>query len=173
MQQEHGNRFLEAISFARMAIRDPELNAFYAKKAEKKDGLGAWHMAIRDYMNPPRIYWASFINFKGKRNDEIIVDAYDLFRVEEVAVSFMLPDGCPAGELQVEHEEWTDWKFRLVSDITCTPGMTVTIRATDLPGNSVTEILTWPFDTRERIEFMPVEGLLSKGKRKKSQLRLK
>ena len=173
LQMAHHERFSNAILYAYRAIRDPELNAFYAKAAERKFGLGAWHLAIRDYMNPPRIVSADFRKFKGMKKDEIIVEAYDLFHLAEVVVSFTTPDGYTSGDLEVEHEEWTNWRFRLISDINLTPEMIVIIKATDLPGNTVTETITWPFGPEKIIEFTPVKGNSSGGRGKKSQLRLK
>ncbi|MCX6306486.1 MAG: hypothetical protein NT040_16100 [Bacteroidetes bacterium] len=165
------NRFASAKEYARMAISDPELNAFYAAKARRKHGLGAWHLAISDYCHPPKISSAYFQNFKGKPGDEVRIMAFDDFQLTEVRVSFAHATGIfEEGSAQLINFG-TDWLYRMKSSVVCSPGLTVTIQARGLPGNVTAVTLEWPFDCRNEILFSPDPGRGAGKRREKSQLR--
>ena len=170
-QKSHLTRFQEAKNFARMAISDPELNAYYARLAASKHGLGAWHMAIRDYYYPPSILSADFRNFTGKSGNSISICPDDEFKVMEVGISFLSPQGTMLEEgHQIINDLIEYWHYNLKTDLELVSGLTITIYVTDGPGNITQESLTWPFDCRTEILFTPKVTKRSGKKHQKSQL---
>lgn len=170
LQKEHLTRIEEAKDYARRAISDPVLNEYYAEKALRKKGIGAWHLAIKDYYHPPEILDAYFMAFTGKSGDIVQFTALDNLKVAATRVIFTSADG-----IVLDEGEGTGGvdnvfcKYVLKVDIELVPGLTVTIQATDLPGNMTSVELTWPFQCGSVIEFK--RNYKGRKKRVKSQLR--
>jgi plastocyanin len=170
LQKEHLNRIEEAKEYARRAISDPVLNDFYAAKAARKKGIGAWHMAIKDFYYPPKILDADFRDFTGRCGDTVRFTAHDKFKVVSTRVIFATAAGIVLEEGDGD-ESYVFRTYVLKKDIELMPGDTVTFHATDLPGNLASVELTWPFNCREVIKFEnKVQG---RTKRTKSQLRIR
>lgn len=173
LQKEHLTRIEEAKEYARMAISDPALNEFYAERAARKHGLGAWHLAIRDYYYPPVIHSVNFHDFKGRRRDTVRIYALDNFKVAAAKMKFTSPEGIIPDEGNgFEEELHGDWIYILKSDIELAAGLRVAIQVWDLPGNQTTEELMWPFKCDTEI-FFEKESPPSSKKRTKSQLRIR
>ena len=174
LQQAHCNRFEEALAYARMAISDPVLNEFYAQKATRKHGLGAWHLAINDYCNPPEVFSAEFRKFNGTSGNEIYIAAYDKYKVTGIMVSFTSPGGMIIEEGTADQHKFEyRWVYTLKSDIELVSGLSVAISAKDLPGNITRVSLVWPFECDKEISF-PFTHMPGVGKnRQKSQLRIR
>jgi len=173
-QKAHLERVERAKEFGRMAISDPVLNEHYARIAENKHGLGAWHIAISDCYNLPVIQMADFRNIlslHGSRQISCSVNKSDLKEVKIYLFS-------PMGELL---EEGTanqlysadDWHCELIAHIEPVHGLTVTLRAMDIPGNVASVTVVYPFDCLKPIQFGTDPIVASKCKRKKSQLRIR
>jgi hypothetical protein len=173
-QKEHLGLFERAKEYARMAISDPELNDYYAAKAKRKHGLGAWHLAIKDFCSPPRILAAEFRRFTGKSGDELYITANDDFEIAGVSVAVFSQEGILLEEGNASECEFRiNWLYRLKSDINLVRGLNVTISAKDLPGNMASATLIWPFECDREI-LISDESLPGSAKKKlKSQLRVK
>jgi hypothetical protein len=174
LQKNHLDRFEKAKEYARVAISEPELNDFYAAKAASKHGLGAWHLAIKDFYHPPEILKAEFREFQGKSGNEVYIEAYDIYKVTGIMVSFNSPEGIILEEGSAyEYRCDIIWRYWLKSDIELVPGLSVTIGAKDVPGNITRVILTWPFDCSKTIHFGSAGQAGTAKKRQKSQLRIR
>ena len=172
LQRAHLERVERAKEYARMAISDPELNDFYAQKAARKHGLGAWHMAISHFMHDPVIYSANFMDFHGSPGDLIRVEAIDRFEVAEVMMSFISPEGIILEEvIGTRPGHRSCWVCEINSDIELVPGLQFFFRARNLPGNTGSATLMWPFDLSVPVLFSPAGNQGSRRKREKSQLR--
>jgi hypothetical protein len=173
-QKEHLSLFEKAKEYARMAISDPELNDFYAAKAKRKHGLGAWHLAIKDFCNPPEILAAEFRGFTGKSGDELYITAIDDFEIAGVSVAFFSSGGIILQEGTADICEFSiKWMYTLKSDIQLVQGLSITISAKDLPGNITSVELAWPFECGKEIRFTPASPPASSKIRQKSQLRIR
>ncbi|MFZ4521829.1 MAG: hypothetical protein ACOYNC_08995 [Bacteroidales bacterium] len=172
-QKEHLNRVEAAKEFARMAISDPELNAYYAEKARRLNGIGAWHIAISDYYYPPWIHRADFHDFSGKMGSMVTIEAYDNYEVKGVNMKIASAAGVILSEIEATPGPYKiGWVCKLDADIDLFPGSVITLGARDIPGNITRVELTWPFDSNRDIYF---ESKLKKGSRRgeKSQLRIR
>ena len=172
-QRAHLERVERAKEFGRMAISDPVLNEYYARKAEGIKGLGAWHLAVSDFYNMPVIQsvdFSDFTNLPEIRQIRVSVNKWDM---KEMRISIV----SRAGELLEEGiAGWSvstgQWHFRLKSDKPV-PGLTFIITGTDIPGNVTSVTLAYPCDSAKVIEFGPTTDRLPREKRKKSQLRVR
>jgi hypothetical protein len=92
-QKKHLSKFQMDKEYGRMAIRDPELNSYYAEKARKRKGKGAWHMAIKDYFQLPAISEIDFNGFRGLAGDIIAIQADGMFKLRAVEVNIKTAEG--------------------------------------------------------------------------------
>ena len=54
-QENQNKRFSEASTYAKNALLDPTLKAFYEAEARKKKGVSSRNVAMSDYLKPPTI----------------------------------------------------------------------------------------------------------------------
>jgi hypothetical protein len=175
LQKLHLERLEESKRYGRWAISDPEMNEFYARKAAKKHGLGAWHLAISDYYYPPVIVSADFRNVMIETERRIHICTSDNMEVVKVIISFISP---ATGLLENHHAEMESerpfrWCCHLHHTTEFFPGLVVLIRAMDHAGNITSTRLTWPFNCEDVIKFGQCGVQEPKTKHLKSQLRIR
>jgi len=171
-QKAHLERVERAKEFGRMAISDPVLNEHYARMAENKHGLGAWHVAISDCYKLPVIETVDLRDFMKLHEIRQISCSVNKTDLKEVRIYLF----SPVGELLEEGPAKQlfssgDWHYELIKHIEPVHGLTVTIRAEDIPGNMTNVTVVYPFDCLKPLQFGTDPIVASKGKRKKSQLR--
>ena len=173
-QRAHLERVERAKEFGRMAISDPVLNEYYACKAERIKGLGAWHMAVSDFYKMPVIESVEFSDFPelfGSRQIRCSVNKWDM---KEVRISIVSLAGEPMEEGVAEWSLSTGcWHYSLKSDDKPVPGLTFIITGIDIPGNVTSVTLVYPLDCMRVMEFGATKNAPSRGTRKKSQLRVR
>jgi len=149
-QIHHLTKVEAAKNYARAVLRDPEKSAFYSPKAEKKKGLGIWHLAISDYYHSPEIHRISFPGFTGKTGDKILVEASDNFKVCSVNISIILQNGLALEQgFAGEGTNSFVWVYALKNSLIPADGLEVRVVVMDLPGNITTQTVQWPFDCKK------------------------
>jgi hypothetical protein len=133
-QLEVQNRFKSASDFAKLAMEDADLKAFYKKAANRKQT--AYNMAFKDAFNPP-VVTAVFTNgYRGVVGDNIVVQAQDDFKVTEVKVAIFNS----AGELielgeAVAMATKKSWNYTVTQANALLPGTKIKASAFDIPEN--------------------------------------
>ena len=85
-------RFAEASVYAKMAMAEPALCAFYGPIAEER-GMNIYTMAVADFLNEPEIKPLDLSNYKGQIGDTISIRAIDDLGVADVDVTLTASDG--------------------------------------------------------------------------------
>jgi hypothetical protein len=174
LQIAHLERIEQSKEYARWAISDQEMNSWYARLAEHKKGLGAWHVAIRDYYHPPELNKVSFKNFRGQAGDRIAIEAFDLYKVRSVSLCFLDSEGIvtEAGHAALNTLNLV-WEYVVNRNFTISDGMKVIIQVIDVPGNIVCREIVYPF-TPDKETVSDGNGELPiKKKYAKSRLRVR
>jgi hypothetical protein len=113
-------KFGEATAYARGVVKDPEQKALY--QAKVTGGQRAFNIAVMD---------------AGRTGDAIFIRATDDFKVASVSVLIYNPAGELAEQGNAVLQENSDnWLYHLKQNIPVLMGSRITVRATDLPGNS-------------------------------------
>jgi hypothetical protein len=135
-QEDVRDRFRLAALYARQAMNDPALKAFYASKATY--GKGAYNMAFADYLDAPRIKDIITSGYSGSIGDKIAVIAIDSFKVKAVRVKITRADGTLVE--QGEAVQGTlSWEYSCTVNNASLTGCIIMVTAYDLPGNSTVE----------------------------------
>ena len=85
-------RFREGVIYAKGAVQDPILSAFY--KPYAKPCLSVYNLALADFCKPPQIKTIKTDGYQGKIGDTIIIRAIDNFGIAELIISICKPGGC-------------------------------------------------------------------------------
>jgi hypothetical protein len=135
-QQNARDRFRLAALYAKQAMNDPVLKAFYASKVTY--GKGAYNMAFDDYLDAPRIVDISTGRYSGSIGDRIVVTAIDAFKVKAVRVKITRADGSVVEQGEAVQGS-LQWEYTCTVANPSFSGNIVTVTAYDLPGNSSVE----------------------------------
>lgn len=93
-QTAHRERFKEATAFAKSAVADPSLRAFYEPIAKERD-ITVYALAVADYLKTPEFKYVDLSNYKGRVGDTIIIKVVDDIGMANVDVSLTAQDGTP------------------------------------------------------------------------------
>lgn len=134
-QQFAKERFREGVIYAKGAVQDPILSAFY--KPYVKPGLSVYNLALADFCKPPQIKTVKTDNYQGNIGDFITIRATDNFGVTALKVFISHQDGSLVENgLAVKSPNGLDWIY------TSTAGsespainLEIKIQACDTPGN--------------------------------------
>ncbi len=133
-QKKNSNRFLQANAYAKTIKTDPELYNLY--KAACKPGQRPHNLAISDFLHSPVIEDVDLTNYKGKSGDTIRITARDDFKVTEISLKIVLPDGKLVEQgAAVQKAGSFDWIFITRTNNADLAGTQVIVDARDLPGN--------------------------------------
>ena len=139
-QKANRRRFSDAMAYARKAIADPEMRAWYTMRA--KPGQTACNVAVADFMLRPEITKTDISEYHGSKGDPIRVKARDRYAIASVLVFVYNSLG-----LEVESGLATRglsdsyWYYRAQEDNPLWQGGRILFKVSDTPGNVVTEIL--------------------------------
>src|SRR5215213_7490777 len=86
MQLARREQFKEAVSFAKMAMADPALRAFYEPIAEERE-ISVYVLAVADFLSEPSFKPLDLTNYKGRIGDLIAIRAVDNIGLLNVNVS--------------------------------------------------------------------------------------
>lgn len=133
-QEKIRERFRTGASWAKDILKNPDLYELYLSKS--RDGKTPYTVALTDYLRPPKILLIDTANYTGAEGDEVIVSAVDDVKVMQVEVAITGANG-----VQVENGVCTRsqfgnfWTYVATAGVETTAGLTITARATDIPGN--------------------------------------
>ena len=138
-QKGNRKRFRDATVQAHKAMADPELRAFYQKKAKK--GQTAWNVAISDFMLRPVINEIDLHNYHGRKGDTVTVRAHDKYGVAAVLVFIYNGLGVEveSGMATMMFNGRLEYVYEATADNTRLSGGRVEVRVADNAGNIVKE----------------------------------
>ena len=127
-------RFRTALTYAMIAIKDPELKEYYKSKAAP--GQSAFNLAVKDGFTPPKIVSVNAAKYHGAVADSISVQVLSSFKVVSVKVSIKGSDGVLIEEGDAVQQPTTvDWLYTATKANSEPTGSKVGAVATGLPGN--------------------------------------
>ena len=135
-QKKHKLRFRTGAIYAKKAIQDPILREAYGARA--KPGQSPYNVAMADFFNAPEIIEVDLSFFTGVKGSPLVVQVVDDHEVIEVKVAIYDPQGGLLEEGPATlHENGINWVYTTQKAITTISGHTLSIQATDQPGNKV------------------------------------
>ena len=140
-QVVHLNRFQCAKEYARQALVNEEISAFYLGnlsrfKRNRSVFVGVYQLAIMDFMKPPVIRNVRLNNASFNNPGVIEISVYDDFTVTRVAVQLISADGIILEEGDaVEKVGLLECLYCVRDKSTLKPGNILRVRAWGYPGN--------------------------------------
>ncbi|MDD4603950.1 MAG: hypothetical protein PHF97_09120 [Bacteroidales bacterium] len=148
-QKQHLTRINESKDYARRVLADPEKSAHYSnllpkyKKKIGKNNVGVYHLAIHDFFYPPEILRVALTQHSWDHSYYILIVTKDSFLTETVQVRLFKPNGEMLGCGEVNAgKSYGSYEYP-IDPMCVTPGATVQISITDVPGRVVTETFTF------------------------------
>lgn len=135
-QKQQRGRFKEAAQYAQMQMANAVVKEAYALLLKGNPRRTAYHVALTDFLNPPKIRAINCTGYSGRTGDRISVCATDDFRVTEVRVQIVTADG-----IQLESGNATlqpnrlEWVYVATVSNPAMSGSSIIVHALDLPGN--------------------------------------
>jgi hypothetical protein len=133
-QKIHLDKFELAKEYARTLKDKPGLKAIYQTRAS--GNKAAYHVAIGDFMNSPKIEQIDVLSYHGRAGDTIRVRATDDFEVTRAQVAVLAPDGAfvESGDAALQ-ANGVDWIFTATVPLASVKGCRINASAMDRPGN--------------------------------------
>ncbi|WP_276373605.1 hypothetical protein [Chryseolinea sp. H1M3-3] len=133
-------RFKNAATYAKSALRNPEIKAVYEAAAKGDEFMTAFTVAVRDYLRPPQIAAILLEGYTGQPGSIIQVRPIDDFKIVRINVSINAPDGTllETGDA-VQQDGEMDYQYAAVQANAVLAGTKVTVKAIDRPGNETIE----------------------------------
>ena len=135
-QKKQNQRFKLAINYAKNALLDPSLKAYYDAEAKKRKIGSAYNVAVADYLKPPVINNIDHSGYTGGTTGErIIIEVEDNLKVVKVSVKIISKDknNLEEGEATLSKGKWL---YATTSLNTTLQGTKIIISATDRPNNT-------------------------------------
>lgn len=141
-QENQNKRFSEASTYAKNALQDPTLKAFYEQQAKSKGNISARNAAMSDFLNPPIIEKINTSAYIGESSDEkIIIEVNDNSRVVSLKVKITRSDKSLVEEGNAILSEGK-WVYTTTLANGSPTGCKITVTATNRPGNNVSKVIT-------------------------------
>ena len=132
-QRAHHVVFKRAISHARHAMADPELQPIYQRVAAAQN-RSAFTTAVGDYFNPPEVQLVDVSRFAGKSGDKVTIMATDDVEVKAVGMVVRRSDGTVIEEGPASRV-FEEWVYILTTAIAAGTSLIFEVTATDWAGN--------------------------------------
>ena len=133
-QERVKERFRNGASWAKKILQNPDLYELYLAKA--RDGKTPYQVALTDYLRPPKILMIDTANYTGAEGDEVTVSAVDDVSVMQVEVAITGANGVQVEKGVCTRSQFGNfWTYVATATVENTAGLTITARATDIPGN--------------------------------------
>lgn len=114
LQELYSNKFKDAARHARMVLRDPVKRDHYTKLAKKLKKHCAYNVLISEYMLSIRIAAKDTPAAVSKDKTRVTLTATKKdFKVKEVSVNIVRPDGEPVASVKANRISTTDWVLKL------------------------------------------------------------
>ena len=141
-QENQNKRFSEASTYAKNALLDPTLKAFYEAEDKKKKGVSSRNVAMSDYLKPPTIQSIDASAYTGRESGEkIIIVADDKFKINSLKVRITSSDESTIEEGTASLAQGK-WVYQTTATNASLTGDKITVIATDRPGNITTKEIT-------------------------------
>ncbi len=124
--------FCQASEYAKAALQDPVLHAFYASITPK--GQNTRNVAMADFWKPPVIENINTSSYHGNPGDTISMIVTDNGKVVSVSVCISKDDIVLEEGNAVMQNDGVTWVYIASTQITDVDGAMVTVRARDLAG---------------------------------------
>lgn len=140
-KQAFREKFLNATYLAKKVLHDPMFGPQYL--AKKRPGQGAYTVAMKDCLTPPKIMGIFLEGYNGAVGDIISIRATDDFMVTTVKLRILKADDTLIEQGTASLDEFgIDWIY--VATVANNPlaGTKVEVTARDIPGNETVEVAT-------------------------------
>ncbi|MDR1171716.1 MAG: hypothetical protein LBL24_04605 [Bacteroidales bacterium] len=138
-QKAYRKRFQQATLYAKIAVGTPDTKELYDKKANKRSGKTAYHVAIADFLHAPDIHTVDLSQYTGAAGDEIRIEVSDDFAVKSVHVQITNADGSLVEEGDAVNSAGFLWIYAATQNNESLTGDRILVTASDLPGNITTD----------------------------------
>jgi hypothetical protein len=138
------DRFSNAAYYATKQTEKPEFKRLYQRGIDLKKGiLSAYAVALRDFLNAPKIEQLDVKDYNGEPGQFIRVRATDDFMVSSVTITITNAENqvIEKGEAIARGKKGL-WRMMTMVRNTQVKGTVITVVAKDLPGNETTRTLT-------------------------------
>jgi hypothetical protein len=131
------SKFVEATVYGKSIKDNPALEAEYKAWADERDLPNAYAAAVSDFLKGPEISFIDTGKYNGAVGDKIVIKATDNFKVASVEVIITKQDGSivETGDAVLASNKLT-WEYTVTVAHPIAQGDTVTVIASDLPGNN-------------------------------------
>ncbi len=125
-----------AAMYAKKQLKDPLIEKEYKKGVNPK-ARSAYHVALRDYLNPPTVEYVNVKLYAGAIGDTITIKAKDDFKVVRVAVEILNSEGIiiESGDAARYIYKPFIWKYKASVNNPTIKGTVIKVVAFDRPGN--------------------------------------
>lgn len=135
-QQQLRSRFKEAAAYAKGQIQNPVIRMAYANTIKDKPCRTAYHAALTDFLNPPKIIMLDSSSYDGNIGNAIRICAEDDFRVTAVKVQVFAKDDSLLEEgPAVQQPDGLEWVYTATCSNANLSGCTIKALAYDVPGH--------------------------------------
>jgi hypothetical protein len=137
-------RFKQATAYAKRVLKKPEMKALYMRGINKAKLIhSAYNVAIRDFLEAPKIHEIDTKDYTGEAGQLIRVRATDDFMVKSVTITVANAEGevVETGEALARGKKGL-WRFTTTIRRLSVKGTVITAVAKDYPGNETTQVFT-------------------------------
>lgn len=133
-QQQHRERFQEAVIYGKTVQLTPELKALY--ESSLTEGQSIYQVALADFLKAPAIKQVDVNHYTGAIGSTLSVRVTDDFMVKAVHVAIVGSNGdtLEQGEALCQ-PNGLDWLYTATTNHTPSDGNKIVITASDTPGN--------------------------------------
>ena len=138
------DRFSNAAYYATKQTEKPQYKTLYQRGIDLKKGiLSAYAVALRDFLNAPKIEQLDVKDYTGEPGQFIRVRATDDFMVSSVSITITNAENqvIEKGEAIARGKKGL-WRMMTMVRNTQVKGTVITVVAKDLPGNETTRVMT-------------------------------
>lgn len=132
VQQE---RFKEAVSFAKSALANPALRAFYEPIAVERE-ISVYALAIADFLNTPDFKPLDLSSYQGRVGDTIVIRVNDDIGMADVDVKITSQTGTliETGKAVEEGTRSGKWIYTTTAPVTLGSDIFIEVNGTDHAG---------------------------------------
>lgn len=140
-QAAHRDRFRQATRYAKSVWTDPVRKAAYQALTPSRK-LHVFQLCVADYLNPPEIHATDLSAYTGGVNQPIRIVARDDVEVVSVRVRITGPGETLIEEGEAVRQAEDAWVYTTTAMAPAGQVLTVTVTATDRPGNQTPLTMT-------------------------------
>ncbi len=128
------------VNYARVALKDPEQQEYYASKATKEKS--AFNLAIADFLRKPCIDLIDASSYRGEIGDKILMIASGNAKIMAARISILDAGGIVLESgLCVQDAVTTNWVYTASTSQVQVTGLSVLAMVTDRPGHAAAQEL--------------------------------